>query len=123
MKKKVIPEFRIFIITDSLIKNLELSLTHLIEEGSQESTGQSRLFVGGLPEAITQEQVRQMFQKFGEVKEVYIPQGKYSESLVYRNSVSEFTIKTESLNKKTLNVFLKNISYIRELRSLRYNIF
>jgi len=46
------------------------------EEGSQESTGQSRLFVGGLPEAITQEQVRQMFQKFGEVKEVYIPQGK-----------------------------------------------
>ena len=64
-----------FIITESIIMYLDPFLTHLVEEGSQESTGQSRLFVGGLPEAITQEQVRQMFQKFGEVKEVYIPQG------------------------------------------------
>ena len=42
-----------------------------------ESGGQARLFVGGLPNGVTQEQVRGLFSQFGEVKDVFIPQGTY----------------------------------------------
>ena len=53
---------------------LYCSLT-LISEEEEAGGGQSRLFVGGLPQGVSTEQVRGLFKQYGDVKDVYIPAG------------------------------------------------
>lgn len=59
-----------------------------------ESGGQARLFVGGLPNGVTQEQVRGLFSQFGEVKDVFIPQGKAFAFVKMSNRSEADTAKT-----------------------------
>ena len=54
------------------------------ENDEEAAGGQSRLFVGGLPQGVMTEQVRGLFKQYGEVKDVYIPQGTLScKTIIY----------------------------------------
>jgi len=46
------------------------------EHDEEAAGGQSRLFVGGLPQGVATDQVRGLFKQYGDVKDVYIPAGK-----------------------------------------------
>jgi len=55
----------------NLGKPLEIERPQNEEE--EAGGGQSRLFVGGLPQGVSTEQVRGLFKQYGDVKDVYIP--------------------------------------------------
>ena len=50
----------------------------IISEEEEAGGGQSRLFVGGLPQGVSTEQVRGLFKQYGDVKDVYIPAGQFN---------------------------------------------
>ena len=52
-----------------------LPILTIISEEEEAGGGQSRLFVGGLPQGVSTEQVRGLFKQYGDVKDVYIPAG------------------------------------------------
>jgi len=76
----------------NLGKTLEIERPELDEE--HDSGGQARLFVGGLPQGVTTDQVRGMFSKYGEVKDVFIPQGKAFAFVKMANRSEADTAKT-----------------------------
>ena len=55
--------------------NKILPILTIISEEEEAGGGQSRLFVGGLPQGVSTEQVRGLFKQYGDVKDVYIPAG------------------------------------------------
>ena len=59
------------------IKLFRIRLT-IISEEEEAGGGQSRLFVGGLPQGVSTEQVRGLFKQYGDVKDVYIPAGQFN---------------------------------------------
>jgi len=46
------------------------------EDGEKKFTGRCRLFVANLPPSVTEDSLRQLFEQYGQVSEVFIGQGK-----------------------------------------------
>ncbi|XP_055013603.1 splicing factor, proline- and glutamine-rich isoform X2 [Boleophthalmus pectinirostris] len=55
---------------------LEFKLSMLLKPGEKSYTQRCRLFVGNLPNDITEEEFKKMFSKYGEPSEVFINKGK-----------------------------------------------
>lgn len=57
-------------------QELKASLAMLRKPGEKTYTQRCRLFIGNLPNDITEDEFRKLFVKFGEPSEIFINQGK-----------------------------------------------
>ncbi|XP_026203280.1 splicing factor, proline- and glutamine-rich isoform X2 [Anabas testudineus] len=62
--------------SDSQSKEFKATLSMLLKPGEKTYTQRCRLFIGNLPNDITEEDFRKLFAKYGEPSEVFINKGK-----------------------------------------------
>lgn len=86
------------------VNRQEFTLSMLLKPGEKTYTQRCRLFIGNLPNDITEEDFKRLFAKYGEPSEVFINKGKgFGFIRLVRHPI--FVIKyTNNISGKVLNI-------------------